>query len=297
VTSRMRFWLVAVTACSTSAAPAVDPGWMASIDDARSLADLSIPGTHESAALYEPLAGTAKCQNLTLADQLAAGVRYFDIRCRDLSDAFAIFHGPIDEQQTFDDVLATMTDFLDAHPSETVIMSIKEESDAESTTRSYEQTFVSYVDPDRWYLGDTVPALGDVRGKIVLLRRFAAASTPLGIDASGWADDTTFSIDNAASLRVQDAYQVSDDAAKWQAITALLAEARAADGTTLYLDYTSGYQLHAGIPDTPSVADTINPQLDGVLTDPATAGARLGVLAMDFVDQTRAMRVASTNLP
>src|SRR5262245_33535864 len=100
---------------------------MAPLPDASTLAQLSIPGTHASAALYEPITGTAKCQRLTLAEQLAIGVRYFDIRCRDIADAFAIYHGPQDEMQTFDDVLATIFAFLDAHPSEAVMMSIKEE--------------------------------------------------------------------------------------------------------------------------------------------------------------------------
>src|SRR5690349_13091859 len=184
---------VVALACFASAcgspSPKPTPGWMSNIDDATNLAQLSIPGTHESAALYEPATGTAKCQSLALAEQLTAGVRYFDIRCRDLSDMFAIFHGPIDEQQTFDDVLATMFDFLDKHPTETIIMSIKEESTAEGTTRSFEATFDAYAQqaPDRWYLGAAVPALGDVRGKIVLLRRFTATAA-LGIDASMWAD-------------------------------------------------------------------------------------------------------------
>ncbi len=268
------------------------------IDDARNLASLSIPGTHESAALYEPIPGTAKCQNLTLAQQVAAGVRYFDIRCRHLNDTFAIFHGPVDEQQTFDQVVQTMLDFLDAHPTETVIMSIKEESTPDGNTQTFEQTFQSYVakHPDRWHTGDAVPALGDVRNKIVLLRRFQAETTPMGIDASGWADNTTFTLtDTSATLRVEDQYLVTSTDTKWSEITALLGEATASTDGTLYLDYTSGYESHDGVPNVPSVADAINPMLDTFLDDPANARRHLGVMAMDLITEHRAVRVSESN--
>jgi len=294
---RVKYALVVLCACGSSP-PGVQPGWMSAIDDARDLASLSIPGTHESAALYEPVPGTAKCQNLTLEQQLAAGVRYFDIRCRHVNDMFAIFHGPVDEQQTFDQVTQTMLDFLDAQPTETVVMSIKEESAPSGDTQTFEQTFQSYVaqHPDRWYLGDAVPALGDVRGKIVLLRRFGATATPLGLDASAWADNTTFTLtDTDATLRVQDQYLVTSTDTKWSEITALLDEATASDGATLYLDYTSGYESHSGVPNTPSVANAINPMLDTFLDDSANAGRHLGVMAMDLINEHRAFRIAESN--
>ncbi len=262
---------------------------MARLPDSSSLADLSIPGTHESLALFEPITGTAKCQNLPLANQLADGVRYLDVRCRHLDDAFEIYHGPVFEQLTFDDVLATLDDFLSKHPTETIIVSIKEESTAEGTTRSFADTFASYVDPSRWYLGATVPTLGEARGKLVLLRRFAAPGT-VGIDASAWADDTTFSI--GTTLRVQDAYKVTSTDDKWTAITALFDEARTATGT-LFLDYTSGYETHNGLPDPPSVANAINPQLDTYLAAHPTD--HLGVIANDFITETRASAIYSTN--
>ncbi|HET9625997.1 MAG TPA: phosphatidylinositol-specific phospholipase C [Kofleriaceae bacterium] len=291
---------IGLAACASDPVAPPDPGsqWMTSLDDAAPLASLSIPGTHETLALLEPIPSSARCQRLALADQLAAGVRFLDVRCRHLGDSFAIYHGPVFEQLTFDDVLATVTGFLDAHPGETVVMSIKEESLPSQNTRSFEATFAAYVaaDPARWYLGADVPALGDVRGKIVLLRRFAAAASPLGIDGSAWADNTTFSLDAAgARLRVQDAYVVTSNAAKWNAIASLLAEA-STPSATLYLDYTSGYQMPGVLPDIASVADVINPELDAYLADPAHATAHLGVIANDFMTEGRALKIAQTNL-
>jgi 1-phosphatidylinositol phosphodiesterase len=271
---------------------------MATQSDDTNLAALTIPGTHESMAQYEPLAGTAKCQDLTLDAQYDAGIRYVDIRCRDLDDMFAMYHGPVDEQETFDQVLDTTFTFLDTHPSETIVMSIKEESTEDGATRSFEETFASYVAkrPDRWYTGASIPALGDVRGKIVLLRRFSATMTPLGIDGSAWADNTTFTLTNPDStLRVEDAYTVSDPATKWTAITSLFGEAQTGDLSTLFLTYTSGYESDGLIPNITSVSDAINPMLDAYFADPANAGAHLGTLAMDWVSEDRVRAVAALN--
>ena len=62
--------------------------WMSRLADDISLSDLNIPGTHNSAARYEPFPKTAKCQRLSLTAQLQAGVRFFDIRCHHKKDLF-----------------------------------------------------------------------------------------------------------------------------------------------------------------------------------------------------------------
>ena len=287
----MRWLVLAVlAACGESA----DPGWMAAQDDATKLSALSIPGTHDSGARFEPAPGIARTQTLTIGEQLDAGVRYLDIRCRHFEDAFLIYHGSIDQNQSYDEVLATLTSFLDAHPTETIIASVKEESLPQGNTRTFAQTFDDYLarDPDRWYLGDRIPALGDVRGKIVLLRRFDTPRSPLGLDASPWPDNTVFSVANAATMRIQDAYMVTSNDAKWSAITALLAEAQAGPPDTLFLDYTSGYQTMNALPNVPVVADDINARLDTYLP---SASGRLGVLVMDFLTADRAAAVVEMN--
>ena len=267
---------------------------MTKLDDARTIAELSIPGTHDSGARYEFTPGLAKCQSLTIADQLAAGVRYFDVRCRDVDDAFLIYHGAIDQNQTFDEVLATMYKFLDAHPGEAILASVKEEAAATGTTQSFEATFEGYVAqaPERWVLDAALPTLGDVRGKIVLLRRFDATNLPLGIDATQWADNATFTItDPAARLRIEDEYMVTDNDAKWTAITNLLGEANAADPTTWCLTYTSGYQTISGLPNIPSVSDDIDARLDGFLADPSP----VGTVVMDFATPARVAKIFHRN--
>ena len=200
-------------------AGAAGNNWMTPLDGNLPLSQLSIPGTHDSGALVEPFSGTAKCQNLSIADQLNAGVRFLDIRCRHLNDAFPIHHGSVYQNMNFTDVLNATIGFLNSNPGETVIMSVKEEHTPSGNTRSFEATFDSYVaqNPSKWHLGSGIPTLTQARGKIVLFRRFGASSTPKGINASNWPDNTTFS--TGGTLRVQDRYNVSNNDSKWAAIS------------------------------------------------------------------------------
>ena len=288
--------LAALAGCSSTPA-AGDSDWMAKLPDASSLAALTIPGTHDSGAMHEPAMGIAKTQTLTFADQLAAGIRYFDVRCRNFDDQFLIYHGSIDQDQTFDAVLAAMYGFLDAHPDETLIVSVKEELAAQGGTLTFEQLFQQYAakDPDRWFLENRIPTLGEARGKLVLLRRFDASAT-LGIAAAPgvWTDNATFDIVGPPVLHIEDNYIVTDDAVKWSAITSLFGEATSqTDPSALYLAYTSGYQMISGLPNIPSVSDTINSMLDAFFASAPTA--RYGIVVMDFATADRAHAVLAKN--
>jgi 1-phosphatidylinositol phosphodiesterase len=272
-------------------------GWMQSLPDSYLLSQLSVPGSHDAGARYEPVSGTAKCQSLTIADQLNAGIRFLDIRCRHIGDAFAIHHGSIYQNLNFDDVLNACFSFLTSNPGECIIMCVKEEYDPSNNTRTFEQTFDAYTqkNPSHWYLGATIPTLGSVRGKIVLLRRFSSSTTPKGIAATSWADNTTFTINNTESqLRVQDNYVVPDNNAKWANVTNLLTEAKNGSSTTLYINFTSGYKsLIFGIPSITTVSDNINPRITSYFT--TNTHGRFGIIPMDFSDAGKATLIAQTN--
>jgi len=269
--------------------------WMSGLDGTKTVSQFSIPGTHDSGARFEPVSGTAKCQNLTIADQLTAGVRFLDIRCRHINDAFAIHHGQVYQNQNFDDVLNATIAFLNSNPTETVIMSVKEEYNASGDTRSFEATFDSYVakNPGKWYLGSSIPTLDQVRGKIVLFRRFGASSTPKGIDASNWPDNTSFSTD--ATLRVQDNYNVSNNDTKWAQISQILGEARYGPPNTLYVNFASGVASIIGIPNIPNVSNNINPRLTTFFTN--NKSGHFGVTLMDFVDAAKCTMIYNTSYP
>jgi 1-phosphatidylinositol phosphodiesterase len=270
--------------------------WMGSLDGGKSLSHLSIPGAHNTGALYEPFYGTSKCQDLTIPDQLAIGVRYLDIRCRHVDNAFAIYHGPISQHQTFGGVVTACIDFLANNPTECVVMSVNEESTPSRNTRTFEETFAAYVaeHPQRWELGTTIPTLDEARGKIVLLRRFPADSYMKGIDASRWPVNTTFTIDGTAKLRVQDRYIVPDNFAKLAAIRSLYDEATSANDEILYLNYTSGYRRGLlGFPNIRVVSDFIYPAVSQYFNE--NSHGRFGVTVMDFADKAPCALIIATN--
>ncbi|UOR03656.1 phosphatidylinositol-specific phospholipase C [Hymenobacter aerilatus] len=271
--------------------------WMGAVNANLSLSQLSIPGTHDSGARFEPISGTAKCQTLTIGEQLTAGVRFLDIRCRHIDNSFAIHHGAVYQNLNFDDVRTACLAFLQANPTECIIMSIKEEHTPSNNTRTFEQTLDTYLQKnlDKWYLSATVPTLGQARGKIVLLRRFSATATPKGLDATAWADNTTFSISNGqAQLKVQDQYKVPDNATKWTAMTQLFGEAKAAAPGRLYLNFASGYKPGLfGIPNITTVSNNINPRLTTFFGAQTTG--HFGIIPMDFAEANRNNLIVKTN--
>jgi len=282
---------VLMTAVTLSAGAAGN-NWMASLNSDLYLSQFSIPGTHESMALYESFSGTAKCQNLNLSSQLNAGVRFVDIRCRHLNNAFVIHHGSVYQNANFDDVLNAVISFLNTNPSECVMMSVKEEYNASGNTRTFEQTFDSYVakNPSKWNLSSSIPTIGSAKGKITLFRRFGANSIPKGIDASVWPDNTSFTY---GALSVQDNYVVSDNNTKWNQITNQFSNAHNSSDNTLYINFCSGYKPGLfGIPNIPAVANDINSRLVTYFST-ATFG-RKGVVLMDFVDANRCTLVYNT---
>ncbi len=274
---------------------AEDTHWMAGIDGERPLSQISIPGTHGSAALYEVWPDTAICQDATIAQQLNFGIRLLDIRCRHVHDAFQIYHGCVSQKLTFAEVLQEVTAFLKSHPTECVLMSVREEYTAEGDTRSFDATFDSYVaaDPARWWLGAGVPALNAVRGKIVLIRRFHSARDE-GINGSFWPDNRIFS---AGNLSVEDCYTVADNKVKWRQISNALAAASAdANTDVLHLIFASGYQSRfLGIPGISRVSTAINPRLASFFK--SAPPGHYGCVLMDFADAAHARLVYRSNFP
>ncbi|MBB5636802.1 1-phosphatidylinositol phosphodiesterase [Pedobacter cryoconitis] len=270
--------------------------WMSFLPDTTSIAQVSIPGTHDSGARFEPVSGTAKCQELTIAEQLSAGVRFLDVRCRHINNTFAIHHDLVYQNLNYSDVLKACIDFLNANPSETIIMSVKEEYTATGNTRSFEDTFDAYVQENasKWDLGTGISKISALRGKIKLLRRFSSGKAK-GIDATQWADNTTFDISNpAANLKIQDEYRVANTDAKWTRIRTLLDAAHQDTSNRLYINFGSGYKpLIFGIPDIRTVNNFINPKITAFFG--GNPSGKYGVMPLDFVTSDLARGIIKSN--
>ena len=116
----------------------------------------------------------------------------------------------------FEDVLKETIQFLKEHPTETILMRLKEETTPESGSLSFEEIFLKYKNVNASYFWNpnsvptsdrNNPTLGDTREKIVILQNFT--STQLyGIDYE--------------SLNIQDKFEIGSGPdeiyAKWIAI-------------------------------------------------------------------------------
>jgi 1-phosphatidylinositol phosphodiesterase len=263
----------------------VDPrDWMGQLADSMSLRDISLPGTHDTCALHG--GAGPQTQSRRLSEQLNSGVRFLDIRCRHGQDVFNIFHGIIDQHLEYGEgVQQVCLDFLQAHPSETIVMSVKQEGVGGGNARTFEQVFLRYIQSGgcnaQWRLADAVPNLSEARGKIVLFRRFDtdARATVLGLKPLPWPENTLFEVCNAESFRIQDAWRIptiADRAVKWDRVKALLDEARQGE-RKLFVNFCSG----TGPGSYPHImADDINPRLTRYLTK--NPKGRFGWLLIDF---------------
>jgi 1-phosphatidylinositol phosphodiesterase len=292
--------------------------WMGLVGDAKKLSELSIPGTHDSGARYiDPTVYKLRksprltTQTAGIREQLDAGIRFLDIRVGYTKGRFLLYHEDAFENLGFADVRNICSEFLTAHPKETIILSLKKEDDAPDGGNPKDGTFQGrfneFVKTSRtglWYLQNAIPTLKEVRGKIVLYRRFALdkGTTTLGINAfdkyttaDGGATFTLESPPTRPKLRIQDEYgQLSTSkASKKAAIEKVFVEALLpGHENVLYVNFTSA----AGVVpvDFPlSVANYINPWLITYLN--GHAKGRLGIVAMDFQTVELNTLIARTN--
>lgn len=206
------------------------PCWMGNVHDNKFLDELSIPGTHDSGTCSvdndtEPQTSQVKCQQDYIPTQLLEGIRYFDIRLGKGDDP-GIDHGGFylfKKDGNFlhlSDVIGYFTTFLKENPTEALIMLVSRGND-EATDEGITTAFAKVMDenPDLFYTSSRVPTLGEVRGKIVLLRRFRLAGNSVsghtwGLDLTEWDDKAKTHSDSTTMCLVQDArgFEETDDA-------------------------------------------------------------------------------------
>ncbi len=99
---------------------------MKNLDDNAVITTLSIPGTHDSGADHDHCAQNPSCnaviemmstQTYPISDQMAMGIRYFDVRLSDEDGSLAFHHGPYYLYQHLDDAIDDAQDFLSKNPS------------------------------------------------------------------------------------------------------------------------------------------------------------------------------------
>lgn len=296
--------------------------WMREVPDDTRVTTLSIPGTHDSCSVDGPL-GFAKTQNLDLAEQLAAGIRFLDIRLAHYQDNLFAHHNAVHMGKSYAEILGICSNFLHKNPTESVLMSIKEEDRIDSVlgkfapseafgrfrrdpanwvvrSSSFEEAFKARTwqhveDPALFFnfpapLRDGLPAadnhtltsettLGEIRGKIVLLRRFDA--TPdVGCDLTYWPKNRHFRSDADLAYSVEDCYRDPGEENKGDCIIAHIEEARRGEPGDLYITFASAVGIKAA-----RYSKMMNKYLNAYLA--GLNRERVGIIVLDYFEQPR----------
>ncbi len=290
--------------------------WMENIPDETKLSSMSIPGTHDSCTQNVDMRYIFQCQDASIATQLKYGYRYLDMRLvlekRSGQETLVLKHNiarckvsdsPFSRTLTLADVLKDVYAFLGEYPSETVILCMKAENSKDDVA-AVQRALYEMIDqaPERWYLKNVIPTMGEVRGKIVLATRFDD-KLQVGSDRCGlyfgWADqgDRTILDDPTAdsvingreTLCVQDRYNYDVDD-KITAIHTCLDSSRAADDT-FFLNFpsTSG---SGAVGHPKEYAKDINLDLYAYEWE---AGKAYGVVIVDFGPKKIAEKIYGTN--
>lgn len=296
--------------------------WMEHIDGEKEISEITIPGSHDSATQYIPFSYFAQCQDESIADQLESGVRFLDIRLKskesDDEVSLKLSHGFLScktssslfsSDLTFKKVLEQCYDFLDNHQNETIIMAIKHEYGSQEISQ-VQNAIYKLIDDKKdtyWYLKNNNPKLEEVRGKIVLARRFDDENE-YGDENGGlnfqWIDqggtdigESSFvenEVKEGIKLLVQDHYEYGEED-KWEAVKDGLEQSEAITKDTLedefFLNYlsTKGDNIF-GHPR--KYADTLNEKL---LEYDLKNGCDYGILVMDFVTEELVRKVYESN--
>ena len=131
----------------------------------------------------------AECQRWTISQQLNAGIRFFDIRCRHYNNVCAIHHGPIFFNAFLDNIIIEVDDFLTRNPSEVALLMISNgEHEETGNTRSFADTVKASGMTSKWWQHSHNPTLGEVRGKYILVKRTSALSNLEGLNAGTFVE-------------------------------------------------------------------------------------------------------------
>lgn len=203
--------------------------WMATIPGNVNFSMLSTPGSHNSAT--SDCGSAAKCQSETIAQQLANGVRAFDIRpgykysSTITVNNLYIYHGMVNTNVLYKDAIAAMVQFLQAHPTEAIsVIMVKEDgtpllsSWTDYTTEmcnSIDEIHSQYTDYIK-LLDHSYYTLDDYRGKIFFGYR-NAWDLHKTVRVTNWPDDGykkdySVGVGGTCYASVEDAYNTSGSA-------------------------------------------------------------------------------------
>ena len=275
--------------------------WMKNLDDDLLITQITIPGTHDSAAdhdhCYESVSCKDNhlmvvCQTSNIQDQMEMGVRFFDVRLaydQHGGRGFEFHHKPYDLKQSIGDAVGWAEDFLKENPSEFLIWLVKQEHTDEDADAFWRDLSAEFTDRSiEFYSEKKILTVREARGKVIVMARNKSTEYPQGYHVE-WPDNTQYyqGSDKDLTYVAEDHYSLNyvHTSTKFVDIRRNLFLARSCLGCgsadTLFITFLSGegdvafkYPSH--------YADYENPHTAKWLTEDAAGGPRSGIIAMDF---------------
>jgi len=277
--------------------------WMSGLPGQLRLNELMLCGSHDTCTEGIASGSYSRTQDQTLAEQLAMGVRFLDLRVG--SDA-NIYHSSDPVGMSLTQAFTTISQFLQqpASSRETLVVSIKQEGDSQGGFSAKVDQWVRNSGLN-WYLENEIPELDAVRGKLVLVRRYSVPHVAMpqgtqrahGIDLSMWGpvhnNDSFEHRLGEVTISVQDEYSRSEARTKEGDVRGLLANMARLETKNWYLNFTSAakgmepYTIAWG-----AGSGGVNAWLEEFL--PGAAHLH-GVFMVDFVRPPLARAIVSCN--
>lgn len=275
--------------------------WMKNLDDDLLITQITIPGTHDSAADHDHCAENSACkaviefastQTYNIQKQMEMGIRFFDVRLaydEHKDRAFQFHHGPYDLKQSIFDAIGWAQDFLKKNPSEFFIWLVKQEhtdADPDAFWRDLSSDLDGF--PDLFYLKKKILTVGEARGKVIIMARNKASEYDQGYHVE-WPGNTLYHQGNDKDLTyvAEDHYKLATvhTSSKFVDIRRNLYLARSCSDcgspNTLFFTFLSGEGDKLG-KGPAHYADYENKHTAEWLTEDAARGPRSGIVAMDF---------------
>ena len=277
--------------------------WMAGFDDNVFICQLSIPGAHDAccssfsgmSAIGAAFAG--KVQTKSVQQMLPLGVRAFDLRPAVKDGKLTICHGILVTSFDFNTIMQQLCTYLDAHPSEFCVVTIRHEVEADDGDSSFGSKLQASLASIKEHLVDFRPNLtvGEARGKILFLSRDAYDEPMYG---GRFADlrNNQSDINNMlgghcygpgtykCSWWVQGYYEYSDVNDKKKVILAMLEKSSELAGKYNYTwvdNGPAGYKETGTNAACQANAEACNPYLQGLLSSGKYNGPA-GLIFMDY---------------
>lgn len=302
--SKFLLFLVTLVTCLNARSQVTDyENWMAGLDDKVFICQLSVPGAHDAccssfsgwSAIGAAVAG--KVQTKSVQQMLPLGVRAFDLRPAVKDGKLTICHGILVTSFDFNTIMQQLCAYLDAHPSEFCVVTIRHEVEADDGDSSFGSKLQASLASIKEHLVDFRPNLtvGEARGKILFLSRDAYDEPVYGGRIVDLRDNQS-DINNMlgghcygpstykCSWWAQGYYEYSDVNDKKNAILAMLAKSSEQAGKYSYIwvdNGPAGYKETGTNSACQANAKACNPYLQGILSSGNYNGPA-GLIFMDF---------------